>query len=186
MPKRVPAPEPLETVRRFVNSHDLESGEDALGSPEEAARLLAEWGLAPQGTRLTARDVTRLRRLREALRAVLLAHQGTEAVPADSLAVLDLEAGRGELAARFAADGSVAVIGRGGGVDGAVAALLAIVVGAVADGSWGRLKACRADDCHWAFYDASRNHSGQWCVMEVCGNRSKARAYRARRREEPA
>ena len=46
----------------------------------------------------------------------------------------------------------------------------------VADGTWSRLKACREDDCHWAFYDRSRNRSGQWCVMAVCGNRNKARA----------
>jgi predicted RNA-binding Zn ribbon-like protein len=47
-------------------------------------------------------------------------------------------------------------------------------------GSWDRLKVCRADDCRWAFYDASRNHSRTWCSMSDCGNRAKARAYRAR------
>jgi predicted RNA-binding Zn ribbon-like protein len=50
----------------------------------------------------------------------------------------------------------------------------------MADGTWSRLKACRAADCRWAFYDRARNHSRHWCSMEVCGNRTKARAYRAR------
>jgi CGNR zinc finger protein len=46
--------------------------------------------------------------------------------------------------------------------------------------SWERLKVCGAEDCRWAFYDASRNHSRTWCSMSDCGNRAKARAYRAR------
>ncbi len=48
------------------------------------------------------------------------------------------------------------------------------------DGTWSRLKACR--QCEWAFYDWSKNRSGRWCAMSVCGNRTKVRAYRARRR----
>jgi predicted RNA-binding Zn ribbon-like protein len=48
------------------------------------------------------------------------------------------------------------------------------------DGSWPRLKACAADNCQWAFYDHSRNHSRVWCSMDVCGNREKVRSYRER------
>lgn len=58
------------------------------------------------------------------------------------------------------------------------------VMGAVARlgvlGELERVKICPADDCRWAFYDASRNGSRQWCSMAVCGNRAKARAHRAR------
>jgi len=52
----------------------------------------------------------------------------------------------------------------------------------MADESWNRLKACRLDDCQWAFYDQSKNRSRTWCSMKVCGNRAKARAYRERQR----
>jgi len=48
------------------------------------------------------------------------------------------------------------------------------------DGTWARVKACVADDCQWAFYDSSRNRSGRWCDMAVCGNREKVRTYRSR------
>jgi predicted RNA-binding Zn ribbon-like protein len=48
--------------------------------------------------------------------------------------------------------------------------------------SWERLKACRAEDCRWAFLDDAKNHSRAWCSMKVCGNRAKARAYRERHR----
>jgi predicted RNA-binding Zn ribbon-like protein len=50
--------------------------------------------------------------------------------------------------------------------------------------TWARLKACRSDTCRWAFYDHSKNRSGHWCSMEVCGARHKAREYRARHRSE--
>ena len=59
---------------------------------------------------------------------------------------------------------------------GPIERALAILAGS----DWARLKVCRAEDCRWAFYDASRNHSRTWCSMSDCGNRAKARAYRAR------
>ena len=61
--------------------------------------------------------------------------------------------------------------------EGPVGRLLAIIAAAPA---WDRVKVCGAEDCRWAFYDASRNHSRTWCSMSDCGNRAKARAYRAR------
>ena len=65
-------------------------------------------------------------------------------------------------------------------VDAGLGLLLSIVQGAIADGSWGRLKACRLHTCEWAFFDHTKNHSGAWCNMDVCGNRAKARTFRAR------
>ena len=57
--------------------------------------------------------------------------------------------------------------------------LVACALGAMLDGSWGRLKACR--NCHWSFYDYSPNRSATWCSMQLCGNRAKTRAYRRRK-----
>jgi predicted RNA-binding Zn ribbon-like protein len=51
-----------------------------------------------------------------------------------------------------------------------------------ATGEWSRLKTCARESCRWVFYDASRNRSGRWCSMQVCGNREKTAAYRARNR----
>ena len=62
-----------------------------------------------------------------------------------------------------------------------VGRVMAIVHAAIADGTWSRLKACREPTCEWAFYDYTKNRSGAWCTMDVCGNRAKARAYRERR-----
>ena len=50
----------------------------------------------------------------------------------------------------------------------------------VTQDDWKRLKGCRDENCRVAFYDKSRNRSRAWCSMEVCGNREKARSFRAR------
>lgn len=59
--------------------------------------------------------------------------------------------------------------------------ILAIVVLSAAESTWRRLKACRNEGCLWVFYDRSKNRSGSWCTMDVCGSRAKMRAYRQRR-----
>ena len=78
-------------------------------------------------------------------------------------------------------EGKPALAVRGSGPGAVVAPIVAIVYEAMVDGTWERLKACPADDCQWAFYDESKNRSGTWCDMAVCGNRAKVRAYRERR-----
>jgi predicted RNA-binding Zn ribbon-like protein len=43
-----------------------------------------------------------------------------------------------------------------------------------------RLRICAADECAVRFYDRSPGGRRRWCSMALCGNRAKARAYRAR------
>ena len=109
----------------------------------------------------------------------MLAHNGAEP---DERAGRELEraARRGGLGVHFAGDGSVSLAAQGEGFDAAIARLLIPVAEAREDGAWRRVKACRAPDCQWAFFDRSRNRSGVWCDMAVCGNRTKVRAYRER------
>jgi predicted RNA-binding Zn ribbon-like protein len=141
----------LEEIRDFVNTADFERGEDSV----------RDGG---------AREV------REAIRTLLRANNGVDADVAGASRLLDEAARRVGL--------------RVGVADGAltfrsyersrVAHVLAAVASAMADGSWSRLKACRADTCQWAFVDTARNRSRQWCDMAVCGNREKARRFRSR------
>jgi predicted RNA-binding Zn ribbon-like protein len=67
-------------------------------------------------------------------------------------------------------------------IDELISQMIGIVFEAQRTALWPRLKLCAADECRWAFFDASRNRGGTWCQMEVCGNRIKNRAYRRRRR----
>jgi len=46
-----------------------------------------------------------------------------------------------------------------------------------------RVRACNAETCRWLFLDTSKNRTRRWCNMKVCGNRMKARKFRAGREE---
>ncbi|MFC4059356.1 CGNR zinc finger domain-containing protein [Planomonospora corallina] len=67
------------------------------------------------------------------------------------------------------------------GVLGGLARIAAAVVEVRVAGLWPRMKVCTESTCQWAFVDSSKNRSRSWCSMKVCGNRTKTRAYRARR-----
>jgi predicted RNA-binding Zn ribbon-like protein len=178
---REPAPEPLEVVREFVNTYDVESGSEAFAGGAGVHDWFVEHELLAPSVRISPADRRRVIELREAIRALLLANNG-EPLDPEAVSTLNAAAERAPLAAHFDPAGTIGVTGRRGGLDGALGQLMAVVLQAVADGSWSRLKACREHECQWAFYDRSRNRSGQWCVMAVCGNRNKARTYRSRQR----
>jgi predicted RNA-binding Zn ribbon-like protein len=155
----------LTTLESFVNTADLNAGTDALADVEGLARWAAREGLDDG---FDEADRKRMVAFREALRQLLLgnAPEGLEA----------------PLRVVVGPDGTARFEPAASGADGLIAALLAIVARAQAEGTWPRMKACAADDCHWAFYDRSRNRSRTWCSMSECGNRAKARSYRARQR----
>lgn len=174
------APGRLDLVRRFVNTRDVEDGIEELATPAAARAWLREHGL-PDVPRLDAPRLERLTELRETLRRLLLANNGDTGNGADAaLERLRAEAARVPLQVRFDGESRSALVPGGAGIDAVIGELIGIVHEAMADGTWRRLKACRSETCEWAFYDRSRNRSGTWCSMAVCGNREKARSYRHR------
>jgi predicted RNA-binding Zn ribbon-like protein len=176
------APGRLEVVREFVNTRDIEEDTDELANVAGAAAWLRTSELAGKGKLVvTEAGRRRLISFREALRELLLAGNRGEPLPKEALAELNQRSAGVELGLRFDTEGAK-LYSACEGTDGAVAELLTIVAAAMRDGNWQRLKACPAEDCRWAFYDRSRNRSATWCQMGECGNRSKARAFRARRR----
>ncbi|MFD7923433.1 CGNR zinc finger domain-containing protein [Streptomyces sp. NPDC059740] len=48
------------------------------------------------------------------------------------------------------------------------------------------LKECGNPECTRVYIDRSRGMRRQWCGMESCGNKIKAAAYRARKKNSPA
>jgi predicted RNA-binding Zn ribbon-like protein len=152
------APEPLRQVQLLVNSQDLEHGDD----------WLDDW--------LQERDLVSQRRraadLRTAVRSLILANNGFPLEP-DAVEVFNRAAARVPL--QLGEDGMPALAARDG-----LDEVVAIALGAMLDGTWSRLKACR--NCRWSFYDYSPPRKATWCSMQLCGNRSKTRAYRSRRK----
>jgi predicted RNA-binding Zn ribbon-like protein len=173
-------PSEVGLVQDFVNTLDLESGADEIGSPRALGRWLATHGLLSASQLVAPRDHRTALLLREALRSSLRAHTGAP-IPEARAEEIDVVAARLPLRVGFDSMGDARLRPAPGGVPGALAAILAEVARAVETGSWSRLKACSAERCQWVFYDRSRNRSGRWCSMRVCGNRHKTRRYRRRR-----
>ena len=175
-------PHGLQLVVDFVNTVDLETQEDALSVPEQLAAWLGERGLlgspAPD---IRDAEHGQAIELREALRQAMRAHTRGEPEPPAASTVLERIAECGQLSVAFAAGGGVELVPRHPGYAGVLARLLVPVADASGDGSWERAKACADDECEAAFYDRSRNRSGRWCDMSICGNRTKVRAYRSKR-----
>jgi predicted RNA-binding Zn ribbon-like protein len=176
---RAPAPEPIRLVQRFINTNDLE-GAEALTDVAGLRDWLAAAGVDPPA-RMPAAALVRAIELREALRELISANAG---LPADPRAVdvVNAAAERAGLHPVLAGPAATALEPSADGIDAALGRIVAAVHAGIADGTWPRLKACERDTCRWAFYDHSRNRSGHWCSMAVCGSREKnKRAYRRRR-----
>ncbi len=202
---RSPAPGALAVVQAFINTHydlDHEHGAEVLATPADLSRWLARARLTPDPEPADASDLERALVVREGLRSLARGAPNINAVAArldEASRGASVEVRLGEL--RFGdelrpgdglrsgdelrpGDGLRSGEGERGfvpapgtGISGAIGVLLALTAHSMADGSWSRLKICPGNDCGWAFYDHSRNRSGRWCAMSVCGSRAKARAH---------
>jgi predicted RNA-binding Zn ribbon-like protein len=150
--------EDVTLVLDFLNTVDVEQGSDLLDDAVRWDAWLAERGLV--------RGEADPREVRATLRAAAgdpSARMSRVSAPV-TMAVVDglpTVVARDVVGAVLAAASRLAVLNR-----------------------WDRVKICPADDCRWAFYDRSRNHSRMWCSMQVCGNREKARTWRERARAQ--
>jgi len=177
---RSPAPGSLRLVQLFVNTNDLETGPDLLPDAAALHDWFVERGLLDAGTPVTDDDHARAIELREAIRGLVSAHAGLDHDPAAGEIVN--EAGRRAGLVPVLEDPATRFEPTAAGVDGALGHVVANINAAIAEGTWDRLKACERDVCRWAFYDHSKNRSGHWCSMAVCGQREKnRRAYRRRK-----
>jgi predicted RNA-binding Zn ribbon-like protein len=180
--ERAPAPGGLRVVQAFVNTNDLEGAQDALGSPAQLQEWLAHHGLPSGDCMITPEDFATAIAVREALRSLALANTGASAHD-HAITTLN-QVGGLALRVSFDAQGVAHLEPGDTGVMGALSVLLAHVYTAMVNGTWARLKACGNDTCRWVFYDQSKNRSGTWCTMAICGDKLKARAYRKRQQAQ--
>jgi predicted RNA-binding Zn ribbon-like protein len=168
-------------LRDFVNTLDVETTADVLDTPGRLVDWLAEHALVRERTQADQDDLATAHALREGLRTAMLAHHRAADGP---VLPAELEPALARLPMRVSLSGgppALVPLGTGTTVAG-LARLAAAVMDSAADGSWPRLKVCQEHTCLWAFIDTSKNRSRSWCSMSVCGNRTKTRTYRARRR----
>jgi hypothetical protein len=173
------APPGLALVQNLLNTRDV-GGKvpDLLASPNSAGDwLMAELARHPAETSggvdrfdPTQTDLDRLRELRREVTALL---HGADAVPREHTVSASLVITPG---------GEVRLDPVGTGWRRFSSAVWAEVFLAQQNDTWRRLKLCRNAPCSSAFYDRSKNNSGVWHDVKMCGNAANLRASRARRR----
>jgi predicted RNA-binding Zn ribbon-like protein len=183
---RAPAPGSLALVQSFINSHydlDVNHGADLFSTPRAFRSWLLARGLIPARTRVGRSDLERAVAAREGLRELARArgHGDADGIEG-ALWLLNDAAPGAAVEVRFSRGRPRFVPAPGGGAAAAIGLVLGLTAEAMLDGSWSRLKICPGDDCGWAFFDHSRNQTGRWCSMSVCGGRAKARSHYKRRR----
>ena len=171
----------LDLIRDYVNTFDLETGIDAIASPDELATWFSEQGLVDDLVEPSDQEVAAAHAVREAIRELLLENNGVHGDTAAASKTLEAAGREAHLTVRFE-NGRPLLAPEGDGARAAIGRIVATVAELAPTDEWKRLKGCRDDDCRVAFYDKSRNRSRAWCSMEVCGNREKARSFRERHR----
>jgi predicted RNA-binding Zn ribbon-like protein len=176
------APGKLEIVRAFLNTwripNDTRMPEDALDTPAAMQRFYSTAFGGPSAPIVPEQAL----QLRADLRGLL----GT-----GDVAVINRWLARQpvEVVLEHDGEGLPAVRYRPAGAQECrlCAALVALVVEAIAQHTWTRLKAC--PDCHWVFYDHTKNHNKVWCLMVAggpqgrsCGSIAKVRRWRERQK----
>jgi predicted RNA-binding Zn ribbon-like protein len=169
----------LDLIRDYVNTFDLETGIDRISSPDELAMWFSEQGLVDDLVEPDDQEHADALAVREAIRELLLVNNGVAADAEAASKTLEAAGREARLAVRFE-NGRPVLAPEGDGTRAAIGSIVASVAELATTEDWKRLKGCRDENCRVAFYDKSRNRSRAWCSMEVCGNREKARSFRAR------
>ena len=167
----------LQAAVALVNSSD-EPG-DPLGSVDDLSIFLASW---PYTGRLDATqdELDAVRRLRPALKALLLAERDEAAEIVNRM--LAKAKALPQLQRHDHWDWHVHAVDPDRPLDERVVVETAMaMIDVIRADEMSRLDRCAADDCDDVVLDLSRNRSRRYCST-TCGNREAVAAYRARQK----
>ena len=167
----------LQAAVALANSTD-EPG-DPLGSVDDLSAFLASWSYTGRHD-ATAAELDSVRRLRPALKALLLAErdEAAEIVNGMLARAKALPSSGGTTSWDWhlhAVDPDRPLVER------VVVETAMAMVDVVRADEMSRLARCAADDCDDVVLDLSRNRSRRYCST-TCGNREAVAAYRARQK----
>jgi predicted RNA-binding Zn ribbon-like protein len=190
-----PAPGALGLAQDLLNTAPAGHKPDLLADLPSArtwvSEATAQWsaatGLPAPEVVLDAGDLHLLRAFRDDLREVIAGEH--DRAPDTGPAAPDTRPAAPVLytaaaALQLGADGSVRLHPQETGPQALVMLVLAALFEDQQAGTGRRLKTCRNPRCQVAFYDRSRNASGVWHSVRVCGNAINLRAHRERRRSQ--
>ncbi len=170
------APGDLELVRRFCNSINRENGADRFATPDGFDRWLRSEGRP--ATHPDRDDLARIVEFREALHTITVGNHQSP-LPPDAWAALANVIADVTFRIRANTDRLDLVAIAPSPTAAFLGDIAVVCQRALEEGTLRRLKSCV--NCEWTIYDASKNQSGRWCSMNVCGGRHNARTYRLRK-----
>ena len=170
----------LETVRKFINTKNIEEQTDTLTTPDNLAGWLDSHRLTKERPKVDEESLKGFLTIREGLRSLALLNNRTK-FDAGSLREFRELVNGCMLRVNISDDGELLVEPEGNELERLEGSLLLELHRSMVVGTWSRLKACQNEDCQEAFYDESRNHSRKWCDMAE-GNKMKARRHLSRKR----
>ena len=178
-----------ESTREYLVSYDalaVWAGDNGLLSAYETRRVRSLGRSSPREAQVV---LDRALAFREAWYDVATAPWEERDFPRELLDRVAAEAASALAASRLVPDADGRVRPDGGGLAGAGlhlplhrAVLAAYDV--LTSGDVAHVGHCAGHGCGWLFFDPS--HRRHWCIMAICGNRAKARAFSERRRAERA
>lgn len=152
---------------------------ERLLEPEDLARWIVQTGMVQTAPHVSSRQLTAARALREAINR--LARPGVEQEAGDR-DELNRWAARAPLAPQLTAENQLVWVATRP-FEPMLASIARDAVDLLTGPLAGRIRECCAPDCALLFVDASRPGRRRWCATEACGNRTRTRAYRERRKE---
>jgi predicted RNA-binding Zn ribbon-like protein len=187
----------VDTALEFIDTVETEKGVkvDAFTTTAKAIDWLREHGLLHEPVEPAVeqlrepsaesdRALTRIRRVREALREIVTA--SVEGRPAAERAIDTVNRVMLERQRFILVCGPGGVLDHrheGDEIEDVLARLAERIARQVISPDAERLRICASDTCDWVFYDSSRTGRRRWCDMTTCGNRAKAARHRARTRD---
>jgi predicted RNA-binding Zn ribbon-like protein len=146
---------------------------------EDLARWLVQSSMLQEPPRVTERQLESGRVLREAINR--LARPGVGPEPGDR-GELNRWAARPPLAPQLTEQGKLVWVCERP-LEAALATIARDAIDLLTGPRAGRIRECAAPDCALLFVDSSRPGRRAWCAGEACGNRTRTKAYRQRRKE---
>lgn len=153
---------------------------EMLTSPARLDSWFGESGIVDGATSSRPADVTAAIALREAIYALVTARMGGKAYGQAALTLVNDAARKPSVIPQLSRKGRHTEATPAQALSTVARDAINILGGPEAD----RLKECSRPGCTQTYLDTSRGRRREWCAMETCGNKMKAAAYRARKRDE--
>jgi predicted RNA-binding Zn ribbon-like protein len=175
----------------LVNTHRerWRRGVETLVTPGDLAAWLVAAGVMDHPEPVTREVLTQARELREAIDALLVATIERAPGSREALALVDEWLAFAGTRPQLIPDDDVGLfLTERAAADSPRRALGMVALDAAqmlgTSQRW-RIRICASETCSGRFFDRSPGGRRRWCSMRTCGNATKARRHRERRRESP-